>query len=114
LPPTPAIHWPRRAYSSGPGLDELYVADLDAIGGDGGEHGALNRRAGARRARDGRRRCEAIVLNLARMGSGAGPDVALIAEINVAFPASSGAAGALVATALHNGVIGSAELAELR
>jgi hypothetical protein len=62
LPPTPAIHWPRRAYSSGPGLDELYVADLDAIGGDGGEHGALNRRAGARRARDGRRRCEAIVL----------------------------------------------------
>jgi phosphoribosylformimino-5-aminoimidazole carboxamide ribotide isomerase len=76
---------------------------------------------------------EAIVLDLARVGSGAGPDVALIAEIHAAFPdlellagggvrdvedlralAAAGAAGALVATALHSGVIGSAELAELR
>jgi phosphoribosylformimino-5-aminoimidazole carboxamide ribotide isomerase len=76
---------------------------------------------------------EAIVLDLARVGSGAGPDVALIAEIHAAFPDlellagggvrdagdlralhDAGAAGALVATALHGGVIGPRELAELR
>jgi phosphoribosylformimino-5-aminoimidazole carboxamide ribotide isomerase len=76
---------------------------------------------------------EAIVLDLARVGSGAGPDVALIAEIHAAFPDlellagggvrdvedlraldAAGAAGALVATALHSGVIGPRELAELR
>ena len=64
---------------------------------------------------------EAIVLDLARVGSGAGPDVALIAAIHAAFPdlellagggvrdvedlralAAAGAAGALVATALHS------------
>jgi HisA/HisF family protein len=75
---------------------------------------------------------EAIVLDLARVGSGAGPDVALIAEIHAAFPdlellagggvrdvedlralEAAGAAGALVATALHRGVIGARELAEL-
>ena len=66
---------------------------------------------------------EVIVLDLARVGSGAGPDVATIAEIHAAFPdlellagggvrdtgdlralADAGAAGALVATALHRGV----------
>jgi phosphoribosylformimino-5-aminoimidazole carboxamide ribotide isomerase len=76
---------------------------------------------------------EAIVLDLARVGSGAGPDVGLIAEIHAAFPdlellagggvrdvgdlralGDAGAAGALVATALHRGVIGRRELAELR
>ena len=76
---------------------------------------------------------EAIVLDLARVGSGAGPDVALIAEIHSAFGDlellagggvrtvddlraldAAGAAGALVATALHRGVIGPRELAELR
>jgi phosphoribosylformimino-5-aminoimidazole carboxamide ribotide isomerase len=76
---------------------------------------------------------EAIVLDLARVGSGAGPDVALIAELHEAFPdlqllagggvrtiadlralEGAGAAGALVATALHKGVIGPRELAELR
>jgi uncharacterized protein related to proFAR isomerase len=76
---------------------------------------------------------EAIVLDLARVGSGAGPDVALIAEIHAAFPDlellagggvrdvedlraldAAGAAGALVATALHSGVIGPRELAGLR
>jgi HisA/HisF family protein len=76
---------------------------------------------------------EAIVLDLARVGGGAGPDVALIAEIHGAFPDlellagggvrtiddlralyGAGAAGALVATALHRGVIGPRELAELR
>ena len=76
---------------------------------------------------------EAIVLDLARVGSGAGPDVALIAEIHAAFPdleliagggvrdvedlralEAAGAAGALVATALHSGVIGPRELARLR
>ena len=76
---------------------------------------------------------EAIVLDLARVGSGAGPDVALIAEIHAAFRdlellagggvrdvedlgalRAAGAAGALVATALHSGVIGARELATLR
>jgi phosphoribosylformimino-5-aminoimidazole carboxamide ribotide isomerase len=66
---------------------------------------------------------EAIVLDLARVGTGAGPDVGLIAEIHAAFPdlellagggvrdaadlralEEAGAAGALVATALHRGV----------
>ncbi len=76
---------------------------------------------------------EVIVLDLARVGSGAGPDVGLFAEIHAAFPdlellagggvrdvddlralADAGAAGALVATALHAGVIGRRELAGLR
>jgi uncharacterized protein related to proFAR isomerase len=76
---------------------------------------------------------EAIVLDLARVGSGAGPDVGLIGEIHAAFPGlellagggvrdvedlraldAAGAAGALVATALHRGVIGPRELAGLR
>jgi HisA/HisF family protein len=201
---------PARAFRSELGLDELYVADLDAITGDG-DHAAVLR-ALAREARimvdagvsepeaawalldlgvhrvivgtetlsgpdaldrllaelpdgaltlsvdlrDGRSLSpdpelaglpaldavarlhraglrEAIVLDLARVGSGAGPDVALIAEIHAAFPDlgllagggvrdiedlraldAAGAAGALVATALHSGVIGPAELAELR
>jgi phosphoribosylformimino-5-aminoimidazole carboxamide ribotide isomerase len=66
---------------------------------------------------------EVIVLDLARVGSSAGPDVAAIAEIHAAFPelellagggvrdagdlralARAGAAGALVGTALHRGV----------
>ncbi|HEX5619502.1 MAG TPA: HisA/HisF-related TIM barrel protein [Solirubrobacteraceae bacterium] len=66
---------------------------------------------------------EVIVLDLARVGSGAGPDVALISAIHAAFPElellagggvrdaddlraleDAGAAGALVATALHRGV----------
>jgi phosphoribosylformimino-5-aminoimidazole carboxamide ribotide isomerase len=75
----------------------------------------------------------AIVLDLARVGSGAGPDVGPIAEVHAAFPdlellagggvrdvadlralGDAGASGALVATALHDGVIGRRELAELR
>jgi phosphoribosylformimino-5-aminoimidazole carboxamide ribotide isomerase len=66
---------------------------------------------------------EVIVLDLAQVGSSAGPDVRLIAELHAAFPdlellagggvrdvddlralADAGAAGALVATALHRGV----------
>jgi phosphoribosylformimino-5-aminoimidazole carboxamide ribotide isomerase len=85
----------------------------------------------ARLARPGLR--EVIVLDLARVGSGSGPDVAPIAEISAAFPdlellagggvrdvedlralVAAGAAGALVGTALHGGVIGARELAELR
>jgi phosphoribosylformimino-5-aminoimidazole carboxamide ribotide isomerase len=65
---------------------------------------------------------EVIVLDLARVGTGAGPDVALIAAIHAAFGdlellagggvrdagdlralEAAGAAGALVATALHRG-----------
>jgi phosphoribosylformimino-5-aminoimidazole carboxamide ribotide isomerase len=72
---------------------------------------------------------EVIVLDLARVGSGAGPDVGLISQIHAAFPdlqllagggvrepgdlralGAAGAAGALVATALHRGVIGRREL----
>jgi phosphoribosylformimino-5-aminoimidazole carboxamide ribotide isomerase len=199
-----------RAFRSELGLEELYVADLDAIGGLDGDHaavlGALARESrvmvdagvsepgrarelldlGAYRVivgtetlsgspaldrlladldgavilsvdlREGRALSpdpklaglpaldavarlhraglrEAIVLDLARVGSGAGPDVALIAAIHAAFPDlellagggvrdvedlraldAAGASGALVATALHSGVIGPRELAELR
>src|SRR5215203_1063681 len=200
-----------RAYRSELGLNELYVADLDAIGGQRESDGAMLaalaretrvmvdagvseparartlRELGAHRVivgtetlkapdaldrllaelpdgvvilsvdlRDGRllspdaglaglaaidavarlRRTglrEVIVLDLARVGDGAGPDVAPIAEIHAAFPDlevlagggvrdvedlralhAAGAAGALVATALHSGVIGAPELAGLR
>jgi phosphoribosylformimino-5-aminoimidazole carboxamide ribotide isomerase len=76
---------------------------------------------------------EVVVLDLARVGSGEGPDVALIARLRdrcegVALLAGggvrdaadlralrdAGAAGALVATALHRGAIGRAELDALR
>jgi phosphoribosylformimino-5-aminoimidazole carboxamide ribotide isomerase len=84
-----------------------------------------------RLARSGVR--EAIVLDLARVGSGAGPDVALVRELGDRVPelellagggvrdvadlqalADAGAAGALVATALHSGAIGRDELGALR
>jgi phosphoribosylformimino-5-aminoimidazole carboxamide ribotide isomerase len=74
---------------------------------------------------------EAIVLDLARVGSGTGPDVTLLGELHDRLPdlellagggvrdaadlralAAAGAAGALVATALHGGAIGAAELDE--
>ena len=193
-----------RTFRDALGLDELYVADLDAIGGNGEQHAiiaALAREArvmvdagvsepdraralldlGAHRVvvgtetltgadaldrllvepaevvvsvdlRDGRALSrdprlaglpaldavarlhraglrEVIVLDLARVGSGMGPDIRLIAELHAAFPglallagggvrdaddlralADAGAAGALVATALHRGVIGPREL----
>ena len=76
---------------------------------------------------------ELIVLDLARVGSGAGLDLGLVAAVHAAFPdlellagggvrnaedlralQRAGAAGALVATALHGGVIGAPELADLR
>jgi phosphoribosylformimino-5-aminoimidazole carboxamide ribotide isomerase len=72
---------------------------------------------------------DVIVLDLARVGSGAGFDVELIAQLHAAYPdqqllagggvrdaedlralEAAGAAGALVATALHRGVIGAREL----
>jgi HisA/HisF family protein len=75
---------------------------------------------------------EAIVLDLARVGSGEGPDVALLRELHERLPAlellagggvrdagdlralaEAGAAGALVATALHGGAIGARELQAL-
>jgi phosphoribosylformimino-5-aminoimidazole carboxamide ribotide isomerase len=75
---------------------------------------------------------EVIVLDLARVGSGAGPDVALVRELSTRFPelgllagggvrdvtdlralAEAGAAGALVATALHGGAIQPGELGAL-
>jgi phosphoribosylformimino-5-aminoimidazole carboxamide ribotide isomerase len=76
---------------------------------------------------------EAIVLDLARVGSGAGPDVALVGALHDRFPevellagggvrhvgdlralAEAGAAGTLVATALHDGAIGAEDLRALR
>ena len=75
---------------------------------------------------------EAVVLDLARVGSGEGPDVALLGDLRSRFPdvellagggvrhagdlralADAGAAGALVATALHGGAIGPDELRTL-
>jgi phosphoribosylformimino-5-aminoimidazole carboxamide ribotide isomerase len=75
---------------------------------------------------------EAIVLDLARVGSGEGPDVELLGELHAGFPqlqllagggvrhagdlralTAAGAAGALVATALHAGAIGRDELQAL-
>ena len=75
---------------------------------------------------------EVIVLDLARVGSGAGPEIALVRELCACFPelellagggvrdladlralAEAGAAGALVATALHGGAIGPGELRAL-
>jgi phosphoribosylformimino-5-aminoimidazole carboxamide ribotide isomerase len=75
---------------------------------------------------------EAIVLDLARVGSDGGPDVTLLGELHARFPdvellagggvrdaadlralAAAGASGALVATALHGGAIGTAELRAL-
>jgi HisA/HisF family protein len=75
---------------------------------------------------------EVVVLDLARVGSGAGPDVALVRELCARFPdlellagggvrhladlralADAGATGALVATALHGGAIGAEELKAL-
>ena len=84
----------------------------------------------ARLARSGVR--EVIVLDLARVGTDAGPDVALVRELCDRLPelellagggvrdvadlralAEAGAAGALVATALHGGAVGPDELGEL-
>jgi phosphoribosylformimino-5-aminoimidazole carboxamide ribotide isomerase len=75
---------------------------------------------------------EAIVLDLARVGSGDGPDVTLVAGLHARCPdvqllagggvrqtgdlralAGAGAAGALVATALHGGAIHPGELGTL-
>jgi uncharacterized protein related to proFAR isomerase len=76
---------------------------------------------------------EAIVLDLARVGSGEGPDLALVGALRARVPevellagggvrdaadlralAAAGAAGALVATALHSGTITAEELRALR
>jgi phosphoribosylformimino-5-aminoimidazole carboxamide ribotide isomerase len=75
---------------------------------------------------------EAIVLDLMRVGSGEGPDATLLGELHSRFPdvellagggvrhaadlsalADAGAAGALVATALHGGAIEADELRAL-
>ncbi len=75
---------------------------------------------------------EAIVLDLARVGSGEGPDVTLLGELHARFPhvellagggvrhagdlralAGAGTSGALVGTALHGGALGADELRAL-
>ena len=92
--------------------------------------GAAADEALARFAEAGAR--EAIVLDLARVGSGEGPDVALLGELHARFPqvellagggvrhaadlralAGAGVRGALVATALHDGALGADELRAL-
>ena len=116
--------------------DAPLVLSLDLRGGcvlspdpalaEAGAAGALARLADA-----GAR--EAIVLDLARVGSGEGPDVALLAALNSHLPdvellagggvrdardlralAGAGAAGALVATALHRGAITASDVGALR
>ena len=116
--------------------DAPLVLSLDLRGGcvlspdpalaEAGAAGAL-----ARLADSGAR--EAIVLDLARVGSGEGPDVALLAALNSHLPdvellagggvrdardlralAGAGAAGALVATALHGGAITASDVGALR
>ena len=100
-----------RLLSPDPALDGLAAAD------------ALARLEGAK---------EAILLDLMRVGSGAGPDVTLMGELHARFPdtellagggvrdaadlralAGAGASGALVATALHGGAIGTGDLRAL-
>ena len=107
--------------------DAPLVLSLDLRGGrlispDPALSGAAPADALARFADAGAR--EAIVLDLARVGSGEGPDVTLLEELHARFPdvellagggvrdaadlralAGAGAAGALVATALHDGAI---------
>jgi phosphoribosylformimino-5-aminoimidazole carboxamide ribotide isomerase len=99
----------------------LDLRDGRALSRDPRLEGLAALEAMARLHRPGLR--EVIVLDLARVGTGTGPDVAAIAELHAAFPAlellagggvrdaadlralaRAGAAGALVATALHHGV----------
>jgi phosphoribosylformimino-5-aminoimidazole carboxamide ribotide isomerase len=115
--------------------DAPLVLSLDLLGGrvlspDPALAGAVPADALARLADAGAR--EAIVLDLARVGSGEGPDVTLLRELRSRLPqiellagggvrhaddlralAGAGAAGALVATALHGGAIAPGELRAL-
>ena len=113
-----------------PGAPLVVSLDLRAgrvLSPDTGLEGLAAPDALARLARSGVR--EAIVLDLARVGSGEGPDVALIEALHVRLPAlallagggvrdaadlralaDAGAAGALVSTALHRGAIGRDDL----
>ena len=115
--------------------DAPLVLSLDLRGGrllspDPALRGIAAADALARFAAAGAR--EAIVLDLARVGSGEGPGVALLDELHARFPdlellagggvrdaadlralAAAGASGALVATALHGGAIGADELRAL-
>jgi phosphoribosylformimino-5-aminoimidazole carboxamide ribotide isomerase len=113
--------------------DAPLVLSLDLRGGrvispDAALAGARPGEALARLVDAGESR-EAVVLDLARVGSGQGPDLALFAELRARLPdvellagggvrdaadlralAEAGAAGALVATALHGGAIGAGDL----
>ena len=115
--------------------DAPLVLSLDLRGGrvlspDPALAGATAGEALARLADAGAR--EAIVLDLARVGSGDGPYAMLLGELRSRFPdvellagggvrhagdlralADAGVAGALVATALHGGAIGPDELCAL-
>jgi len=126
----PGVDAFRRLRTALPGAP--LVVSLDLRGGrvlspDPGLAGAGPAGALARLAEAGAD--EAIVLDLARVGSGAGPDVGLVADLRARVPgvallagggvrhagdlralAGAGAVGALVATALHGGAIAPEEL----
>ena len=128
-------HHPRLARQRAALPDAPLVVSLDLRGGrvlspQPEFHRLRAPEALERLARSGVR--EAIVLDLARVGSGAGPDVALVRELSARCPelellagggvrdvadlralAEAGAAGALVATALHSGAIGRDQLRAL-
>ena len=116
-------------------LDAPLVLSLDLRAGRVLSPDAELARLGAAEALAKLRNCgvrEVIVLDLVRVGSAAGPDVALVRELCACFPelellagggvrdiadlralAQAGAAGALVATALHGRAIGRDELRAL-
>jgi len=130
----PGVDAFRRLRADVPGAPLVVSLDLRAgavLSPDPALAAAAPAEALARLAAAGAR--EAIVLDLARVGSGAGPDVALVAALRAAVPevellagggvrdaadlralADAGAAGALVATAIHAGSITTENLRALR
>jgi phosphoribosylformimino-5-aminoimidazole carboxamide ribotide isomerase len=130
LPGTEAFRRLRAELPDAPLVLSLDLRDGQVISPDPTLAGVGPAEALARLADAGAR--EAVVLDLARVGSGKGPDVALVAELRARLPevqllagggvrhagdlralAGAGAAGALVATALHGGAIEADELRAL-
>jgi phosphoribosylformimino-5-aminoimidazole carboxamide ribotide isomerase len=130
LPGTEAFRRLRAELPDAPLVLSLDLRDGQVISPDPTLAGVAPAEALARLADAGAR--EAVVLDLARVGSGEGPDVALVAELRARLPevqllagggvrhagdlralADAGAAGALVATALHGGAIEADELRAL-
>jgi phosphoribosylformimino-5-aminoimidazole carboxamide ribotide isomerase len=131
LPGAQAFRRLRRELPDAPLVLSLDLRSGELISPDPALSGSGAADALARLADAGAR--EAIVLDLLRVGSGEGPDVTLIGELHARFPdiellagggvrhladldalAEAGAAGALVATALHTGAITRDHLHALR